>query len=287
MIKTNQSKLPIVSVLGEVSSPMQRIPYRTGFDGVSRTVVGTGGIVYNARVGDSAMGWVGDHVEPGVSTKNKDEKANGGYNTFACVGNVAHVVSGDAKGAKGFVTGTHGGIEHVIIDFEPEVLDKLTIGDKVQVRACGQGMEIEGCPGVKCMNLDPNLVLKMGIREGEGGVLEVPVAAIAPPELMGSGIGAATAQRGDYDITTQDAEALREHGLDKLRFGDIVAVRDRSSFYGRSYRRGALEIGVITHSDSKLAGHGPGVTTLLTANRGEIKPVIAPDANIAHYLGIR
>lgn len=287
MLRTNQDKLPIVSVLGEVSHPVQRQPYRVGFDGVPRVVVGTGGIIYNYRVGDLAMGIAGDHVEPGVSTKNKDEDSNSAYNTFACVGNVAYVVSGDAKGAKGYVTGMHGGIEHVMVDFEPEVLEKLVIGDKVQVRATGQGLELTGHPGVRVMNLDPNLLQKMGIREVEGGLLEVPVAAIAPAELMGSGIGASSAERGDYDITTQDAEALREHGLDQLRFGDIVAVRDRSSFFGRSYRQGAIEIGVVVHSDSKLSGHGPGVATLLTANRGEIRPVLDPKANLAYLLGIR
>jgi hypothetical protein len=287
MLKTNKDRLPIISVLGEVSSPIMRSPYRTGFDGVSRVVVGTGGIVYNVRIGDPALGWVGDHVEPAVSSKNKDESANSAYNTMSCVGNVAYVVDGAAKGSKGFVTGMHGGIEHVIIDFDPEVLEKMIIGDKIQVRATGQGLEIEGHPGVKCMSLDPNLFEKMGVKEAGEGILEVPVAAIVPAELMGSGIGAATAERGDYDITTQDPEALREHGLEDVRFGDIVAIMDRSSFYGRSYRKGAIEIGVVVHSDSKLSGHGPGVTTLMTANRGEIKPVLDKGANIAFYLGVR
>lgn len=287
MLRTNRDKLPVISVLGEVSHPMQRQPYRVGFDGVPRVVTGTGGIIYNLRIGDSAMGLVGDHVEPGVSTKNKDEAFNGAYNTFACVGNVAHVVSGDAKGAKGWVTGTHGGIEHVMVDFEPDVLEKLTIGDKIQVRAWGQGLEMLDYPGVRCMNLDPDLLTKMGVRGADGGLLEVPVAAIVPAELMGSGIGAASAERGDYDITTQDADALREHGLENIRFGDIVAIMDRSSFYGRSYRKGAIEIGVVVHSDSKISGHGPGVATLLTANRGEIRPVLDEGANIAYYLGVR
>lgn len=287
MLKTNRHRLPVLSVLGEISAPGMRTPYRTGFDGVSRVVAGTGGITYNARVGDSAFGWVGDHVEPGVSTKNKDEVSNAAYNTLSCVGNLAYVVSGDAKGARGYVTGTHGGIEHVLVDFAPDTLEKLVIGDKVQVRSCGQGLEIEDYPGVKCMNLDPDLLEKMNLREAGGNCIEVPVAAIVPAELMGSGIGASSAERGDYDITTQDVEALREHGLDGLRFGDLVAIRDRSSFYGRSYRKGAIEIGVIVHSDSKISGHGPGVTTLLTANRGELRPVLEPRANIAFYLGLR
>ncbi|MCP2619827.1 DUF4438 domain-containing protein [Candidatus Aminicenantes bacterium AC-334-K16] len=33
-------------------------------------------------------------------------------------------------------------------------------------------------------------------------------------------------------------------------------------------------IGVIAHSRSYVAGHGPGVTTLFTSARGKIEPVI-------------
>ena len=36
---------------------------------------------------------------------------------YSCVGNEAKVVSGDAKGAIGYVIGHHGGSEHVIVDF--------------------------------------------------------------------------------------------------------------------------------------------------------------------------
>ena len=42
---------------------------------------------------------------------------------------------------KGVVTGKHGGIEHVMIDFPPETLDKLQIGDWIQVRGFGTGIE--------------------------------------------------------------------------------------------------------------------------------------------------
>ena len=33
----------------------------------------TGGISYNVRSGDSAFGWSGDHVEPGVSIRNREQ----------------------------------------------------------------------------------------------------------------------------------------------------------------------------------------------------------------------
>ncbi len=285
-MKLNRDRLVKISVLGEVSSPQLRAPYRVGFDGVARLLPGVGGIVYNVRVGDPALGWAGDHVEPGVSIKVKDEQSNGALNALACLGNVAVVVSGEARGERGTVVGKHGGIEHVLVDFPPDVLERLVLGDKIQIRACGQGLEIEGFPGVRCMNLDPDLLERMQV-EAAGGRLRVPVVAEVPPELMGSGIGSPSSERGDYDITTQDREVLREHGLLGLRLGDLVAVRDRSGSFGRSYRRGSIEVGVVVHTDSYLAGHGPGVTTVLTADGGKIEPVRHPRANIALYLGLR
>lgn len=284
-LRTNVDRLVMVSVQGEVAPPTVRAPYRTGHDGVSRAGPGTGGITYNVRVGDPAVGWAGDHVEPGVSTKHKDELANAGYNLLTCVGNAAMVASGGAAGACGVVTGKHGGIEHVLIDFGPEDLDKLAIGDKIQVKGYGQGLELLDFPEIKVMNLDPGLL--EAIAQQEGRKLVVPVTAVVPAVVMGSGLGAASAERGDYDITTQDEASIAEYGLDKLRLGDIVAIRDHSARFGRSYRQGAVTIGVVIHCDSHIAGHGPGVTCLLTADKSLLEPVVSPEANIARYLDRR
>ncbi|HSW09407.1 MAG TPA: DUF4438 domain-containing protein [Bacillota bacterium] len=283
-MRTNRARLVKVSVLGEISSPQLRSPYRVGFDGVARMLPATGGIAYNVRVGDPALGWVGDHVEPGVSIKLvKDELANAALNTLACVGNEAQVVSGDARGERGSVTGKHGGIEHVLVDFPPSALERMAIGDKIQIRAWGQGLAIDDAPAIRVMNLDPDLFERLGLTIVDGA-LQVPVVAEVPPELMGSGIGSPSSERGDYDITTQDRELLAEFGLLDLRLGDLVAVRDRSGQFGRSYRRGWLEIGVVVHSDSHLSGHGPGLTTLMTGERDHLVPVIDPQANLAGYL---
>jgi len=283
VLKTNGDRLVMLSVLGEISAPASSP--RICFDGVVRVSPGTGGITYNVKVGDPAFGWAGDHVEPGVSSKNKDERANSGYNTLSCIGNTAVVWAGDAKGAKGIVTGKHGGIEHVLIYFPKDDLEKMKIGDSIQVRSYGQGLELLDYPDVKVINLDPGLLHKMGIVEKKG-VLEVPVAHIVPPEFMGSGLGASSAERGDYDITTMESERLHELGLDKIRFGDIVAIEDSSSFYGRSYRRGAVIIGIVVHSNSFVSGHGPGVTSLLTALNGKVRPVKVEKANITEYMNL-
>jgi hypothetical protein len=73
-----------------------------------------------------------------VENKENDSRygqgANAAFNVLSCVGNEAIVANGDAKGAKGVVTGKHGGIEHVLVDFQPETLEKLMLGDKILVK---------------------------------------------------------------------------------------------------------------------------------------------------------
>ena len=288
MIKYNEDKLVVVSVHGEISSPKIRdTPYRLGFDGVARVGAGTGGITYNVRVGDPAFGWAADHVEPAVSSKHKDDMENGAYNFLSCIGNEARIISGDGKGSTGVVVGKHGGVEHVMIDFAPEILDQLAIGDKILVKAVGQGMELSDFPGVRVMNLSPRLLEAMELDTSKEGKLRVPVSAMVPAVLMGSGLGSPTSERGDYDITTQDKEFIREQGLDTLKLGDLVAITDMSGDYGRSYQRGSLIIGVIIHGDSNIAGHGPGVTGLFSSNAGEIEPFVDKGANLASLLKLR
>ena len=47
------------------------------------------------------------------------------------------------------VTGHHGGVEHVIADFDDETLGKLTQDDKILIRAYGQGLSLTDYPEIK------------------------------------------------------------------------------------------------------------------------------------------
>lgn len=287
MIRTNETDLIQIALVGEVCAPRHAgvIPYKITGDGKPVVLPGMGGIVYNVRVGDRAFGWAADHLEPGVSIRHPNEEERAALHIFACIGNEARVVSGDAKGERGVVTGKHGGVAHVLVDLAPEVLEKMCIGDKVLVKAHGRGMALTDYPDIKVMNLSPRLLTVMNMRSGDAGTLVVPVAAQVPPQLMGSGSGR-FAEQGDYDIMTLDREFLSEHGLSNLRLGDIVALADQDNTYGRGYRRGAISIGVVSHGDSILSGHGPGITTLLASAKPAIVPEIDPGANVARYLGL-
>ncbi|MDH5687814.1 MAG: DUF4438 domain-containing protein [Candidatus Bathyarchaeota archaeon] len=291
MLKTNADRLVRISVMGEVSSPVfGRSPYRISADGSPVVLPGVGGITYNVRVGDPASGWMADHVEPGVSIKNKEKEppdaANTALNVLSCVGNEALVASGDAKGASGVVTGKHGGIEHVLVDFTNDVMDKLLIGDKILVRAFGVGLKLIDFPDIKVMNVDPHLLDLIDSKPNNGS-LEIPVTHIVPAAIMGSGLGDSQTYSGDYDIQLFDEDIRKEYGLEDLKLGDLVAIQDADSSFGRIYKKGAITVGIVVHSDCVISGHGPGVTTLFTSSNGKIVPRIEENANIANLLKLR
>jgi hypothetical protein len=239
-----------------------------------------------------ACGWEADHVEPGVSVENKEndarygQGANAAFNILSCVGNEAVVVSGDAKGAKGVVTGKHGGIEHVLVDFQPETLEKLMLGDKVLVKAFGVGLKLLDFPDVKAMNMDPSF-LKALKPKAQDDKLEVPVTHMVPAAIMGSGLGANQTFSGDYDIQLFDEKVIEQYGLEDLRLGDLVAIIDADHSFGRIYRQGAITVGIVVHTNCVTAGHGPGVTSLFTSSSGKIIPRMDAKANIARLLKLR
>lgn len=280
-LKTNEDKLVTMIVNGSVDHPRMGRFY-TGYDGKGRLSVGTGGITLSHAIGDNCMDVVGDHVEPGVSMANPDDRSNHALETLACIGNPVKVLNGPAQGAVGYVTGTHGGVEHTMAWFAPEVLDKMEGHENFMVKARGQGLKLTDYPEIFMMNLDPALLEKIGMKE-ENGSLLFPVTAIIPAHMMGSGIGSQTMMEGDYDIMTQDRTAVKELGLDKLRFGDLVAIQDQEASYGPHYEKGAMTIGVIVHSDSFTSGHGPGVTVIATA-RNTLGAYMDPSANLKRWL---
>jgi hypothetical protein len=293
MLKTNKDKLVKMSVIGEVVSPTVGASiYRVSADGEPMILPGVGGITYNVRVGDLATGWMADHVEPGVSLENRVSDSrmphaqSRALNVLSCIGNEATVVKGDAKGEKGVVVGKHGGIEHVMTDFQPEVMEKLVIEDKVMVKAYGVGLKLLDIPEVKTYNLSPRFLEAIDPKIASGK-LKVPVTHVVPAAIMGSGLGRNHVSSGDYDITLFCKETVKEYGLEDLRLGDLVAIADADHSYGRIYRKGAMSVSIVTHSDCVTAGHGPGTTTLFTSKTGAIKPVIEADANIAKILGLR
>lgn len=290
----NTDELVAVSVLGQIAHPVGHAsPYRIGYDGVPRVLPGTGGIVLNRRIGDLCVGLAGDHIEPGVALHNNGREVvgprdgpNNALITYACVGNAARVISGPCSGQLGLVTGKHGGVNHVLVDFPREVLLRLRIGDRLQIVSHGLGLRLPDHPRLELLNCSPRLLRRWGLVQRDGA-LQVPVTHLVPSRLMGSGLGKNTAWRGDYDIQLGDRATRERYRLGSLRFGDMVAITDADTRRGPSFRAGRVTIGVIVHGDSTVSGHGPGVTPLITGPAQLLRPRVDARANLAEIMGVR
>lgn len=296
-LEYNHDELVLMAVEGVIAPPvLNDPPYRVNPDGELGVFPGVGGITYNFRAGDSAVNIAADHVEPAVSiynmgsNKKRVSNENIGLNVLSNIGNEARVISGDAKGARGVVIGKHGGAEHVMVDFPDSVYEDLSIGDEIQIRSIGTGMRLLNIEGVQVMNVSPALMealTKAGTGVTGDGRLRIHVTHKVPAKIMGSGLGRNHVYKGDYDINLFDEKTIEEYNLDTLRFGDIVALIDADNTYGRLYRTGAISIGVVAHSKSFTAGHGPGVVTLFASKEGKIDLVIDEKSNLVNLFNIK
>jgi hypothetical protein len=290
-IQTNVDRIVSVSVMGQIASPgfpgLPAEPYQLSSEGKPFLLPAFGGIVYNVSVGDSAYGWLADCVHPGVSISLKEDPGNRALNALACVGNTAVVMTGEAKGTRGVVTGKSGRFsDQVIIHFEKAARRKMAIGDKILIRSKGVGLDLMDVPSVKVKSCSPELLERLGVSVSADGKLCVPVVGIVPPHLLGAGAGL-TSEGGSLHIQTADKAALQEAKLDNLRLGDVVALADYDSSWNHGYLRGAMGIGVIGQGDSPRSGYGPGVTLLLTSAQPAIEPVITPSVNLKDLFGLQ
>jgi hypothetical protein len=243
-----------------------------------------GGLVYNVGIGDRALGWAGELIQPGVSIKNSQPNANVALGVYACLGNRARVMSGGAAGVTGTVIGKSGRFaEHVICHFAPADLEQMTPGDKIQVQAYGVGLKLADFPDVELKSCSPDFLEALNPDVSGDGKLVVPVKGIAPSVLAGAGAGLAS-ESGALNLQTSDPERFAEAGLDDLRFGDIVAVTDWDSRYGHGYRRGSVIVGVVCQGGSFRSGYGPGIAVIMTSRNGQIEPVVTAGANLAELM---
>ena len=286
-IKTNKDKL-IMTAVQAVVQPAGSRGYSVTYDGKSTNDIGMASINYTVSLGDSTYGWANaDHVEPDVTIQGRDRTSPSecAIAILACIGNEARVISGDARGGKGFFIGRHAGSDDLVW-FPKDVVEKLAPNDKIQVKSQGVGLKIIGFEDVRVNKISPETLEKIGITV-EGGQLVVPAVMEVPGHIMGSGMGGSFLEPGDYDVQTTDPKIVEEYGLRRLKLGDLVAIRDHYDYWGRGRYKGAVTIGVVVHGFSDSAGHGPGIDPILSALPGKIKVRIEPNANTAYYLGIR
>jgi len=294
MIKTNLEKLVEMAVSGGAGHPAAcDSGEKTAFDGGSYMPLRLSGINLTVKVGDSAFDWAGAHeVSPGVAVKNCSEEANEGLLALSCIGNEAVIVSAKMEGKDAKLQGTPGvvtgklGTGHVLVYFPKRVIERISVGDRIQIRASSHGLQLLDYPDVRVTNLGPRLLKALNPSE-KGGKVRIPVAKVIPGKLMGAGVGRTNTRTYEYDIQSTSPEAVKEFSLDQLRLGDLVAIADTDCTHGPRWQQGATTVGVIAHGSSRLSGHGPGVNILLTSPKATIEPIITRKANLAELMGLQ
>jgi len=284
-ITTNKDKLLTIAVQGQIAAAQPDRTYTVTWDGRPKLAIGIGGINYNLKIGDEVFGWAsGDRVTVGVATEGiSEDRRDSAWLTYTSIGNEAKMLSGQARGEKGVIIGKFGSF--VLVYFDDAVLDKLAIGDTVQVKACGIGLEIGGFPDVFVHGLAPEVLERLEIRD-VGGKLEVPVVKQIPANIIGQGAGGSSLT-GNWHIQTCYPPDIKKYGLEDLRFGDLVLLNDVQTDYGKGYYKGGATLGVVCSGPSEISGLGIGVTPILSTKFGKITARIDPLSNIGKYLGLK
>ncbi|MBM3791979.1 MAG: DUF4438 domain-containing protein, partial [Acidobacteria bacterium] len=283
-ISTNKDKLLTLAVQGQIAPAQPARAYAVTWDGKPKMMVGAGGINYNLKIGDKVFGWAaGDRATVGVATEGVGEdRFREAWLTYTSIGNEVRLLSGEARGSKGIIVGKFG--SYILIHFDDAVLEKLAIGDTLQAKTCGLGLEIDGFKDVFVHGMAPEVLEKLGIRNA-GGKLEVPVVKEIPAEIVGQGSGGSSLS-GHWHIQTTYPPDIKQYGLDELRFGDFVLLRDIETDYGKGYYKGGATVGVVCSGPSDISGLGIGVTPILSTRFGKLAARIDATSNIGKYLGI-
>ena len=282
-LKTNEKKLIKMSIGGYVTQPSFKNPgYIPDNDGNSVILPGMYGVVNNVKVGDKAFGWNGDHIEPGVSIDSENINEHFALHYLVCTGNKAIVRSGEAKGKTGIVTGEHA---RNLIHFEQNILEKICVGDQIDIITHGRGLKLLDFPEIEIKKIDPNLLKSMNFKV-ENKKLIVDVAIELPIKIMGSG-AELNSEYVDQDLMSGDRSLMKKLKIDQMKLGDLIVINHADHRWGRSYKKDHLSIALCIHGDSVMTGHGPGIMTIMTGTKKNLGWRINKKANLKNILKIK
>ena len=282
-LKTNEKKLIKMSIGGYVTQPSFKNPgYIPDNDGNSVILPGMYGVVNNVKVGDKAFGWNGDHIEPGVSIDSENINEHFALHYLVCTGNKAIVRSGEAKGKTGIVTGEHA---RNLIHFEQNILEKICVGDQIDIITHGRGLKLLDFPEIEIKKIDPNLLKSMNFKV-ENKKLIVDVAIELPIKIMGSG-AELNSEYVDQDLMSGDRSLMKKLKIDEMKLGDLIVINHADHRWGRSYKKDHVSIALCIHGDSVMTGHGPGIMTIMTGTKKNLGWRINKKANLKNILKIK
>ena len=282
-IISNSNSLIKMVVAGYVSQPSFKNPgYIPDNDGKSVIYPGMFGVVNNVKIGDKAFGWAGDHIEPGVSIDSEHINEHFALHYMVCIGNKAIVRSGEAKGSIGVVTGEHA---RNLVHFEQKTLDKICVGDQIDIITHGRGLKLLDFPEIEIKKIDPKLLKSMNLKIIDKRLI-IDVAIELPIRIMGSG-AELNSEYVDQDLMSGDRSLMKKLKIDQMRLGDLIVINHADHRWGRSFKKEYISIAICIHGDSVMTGHGPGIMTIMTGKRKDLGWNINKKANIKNILKVK
>lgn len=289
MLKSNSQNLIESSVSGEVSHPTvgSQIGAGPGLPGFPGPILSPGGVFYNVKLGDPVLGWDGFEIAiPGVAVRNPDEARNSALLLLSCIGNKAYLVrGGDASASSGkppFPEGTVIGKHKdgfVIVAFPKKVLETIVVGDRIQIRAVGQGLKFADKGEVVVMNCSNEIFKNVSVSE-KGQAVRFPVVKILPSQVLAPGARTTDAFSGDFDMQYIPGKSV--YNIEELRIGDFVAITDYDFSTGLPrFVGGSISVAVVVHGGIQARSRGPGLCPIMTSASGLIDPVVTKRANLA------
>ncbi len=174
----------------------------------------------------------------------------------------------------------------VLVDFPQAALEALAPGDRLLVRAHGQGLRLSEFPEIATRSLSPALLRALPLQRTGEGRLRVDVSLEIPAHLMGAGLGMSS-EWANCDVMFTHRDTVERLGAKGLRLGDVVVMHDQDHRFGRGYRKGMCAIGVVAHGGyGGIPGHGTGVVTIMSGPSEQFEPVLVERANVRDYLDL-
>ncbi len=277
MLNTNQEQLIEMLLQGVSSTPI--------FTQSASAAKGPGGMALNLKVGDSVFGWAVDHAAPCVSIVSS--RSQSPLPLLACLGNEARILSGEAKGTRGIITGISKAHGQVFIDFPDSIFEHISLEDTIQIRAFGQGLRLVDYEQVVLGGVSPELLDKMKIEEDvQEHQLRIPVTAKISAQALVSASQQTLGLNLDLNLQYTDLEQIKEFQLEHLRLGDVVAIVDHPTRYQGRLQQEMVSIAIVTYTASSESDLGPGIQTIMTGTPEALSPFLHEDSNLGRYLNL-
>ena len=122
-----------------------------------------------------------------------------------------------------------------LIHFENKTLEKICVGDQIDIIAHGRGLKLLDFPEIELKKIDPNLLKSMNLNVINNKLI-VDVAIELPIRIMGSG-AELNSEYVDQDLMSGDRDLMKKLKIDQMKLGDLIVINHADHKWGRSFKK--------------------------------------------------